>query len=122
MYIIPDKAGDQADHPVADGYRIIRAGMSSYSVKARSYFCYKVIPHQRILRNAAGQVEYESYARMPIIPLAITRQSCARPSSGDRGLPHRIARLDMVLLPLEETHPWKRRNTRPLSSSAPAKA
>jgi glutathione S-transferase len=57
---------------VADGYRIIGAEMSPYSVKVRSYFRYKAIPHQWLLRNAASQAEYEKYARMPIIPLVVT--------------------------------------------------
>ena len=57
---------------MADGYRIIGAEMSPYSVKARSYFRYKAIPHQWILRNAASQAEYEKYARVPIIPLVVT--------------------------------------------------
>jgi glutathione S-transferase len=60
------------DHPVADGYRIIGAEMSPYSVKVRSYFRYKAIPHQWVLRDAASQAEYEKHARMPIIPLVIT--------------------------------------------------
>jgi glutathione S-transferase len=38
----------------------------------RSYFRYKAIPHQWILRNAASQAEYEKHARMPIIPLVVT--------------------------------------------------
>jgi len=53
-------------------YRIIGAEMSPYSVKLRSYFRYKAIPHQWILRNAASQAEYEKYARVPIIPLVVT--------------------------------------------------
>ena len=57
---------------MADGYRIIGAEMSPYSVKVRSYFRYKGIPHQWILRNAASQAEYEKHAKMPIIPLVIT--------------------------------------------------
>lgn len=57
---------------MADGYRIIGAEMSPYSVKVRSYFRYKAIPHQWILRNAASQAEYDKYAKMPIIPLVIT--------------------------------------------------
>jgi len=57
---------------VADGYRIIGAEMSPYSVKVRAYFRYKAIPHQWILRNAASQAEYEKHARMPIIALVIT--------------------------------------------------
>src|SRR4030081_780067 len=58
--------------PMADGYRIIGAEMSPYSVKVRSYFRYKAIPHQWALRNGASQAEYEKYARMPIIPLVVT--------------------------------------------------
>jgi glutathione S-transferase len=46
--------------------------MSPYSVKVRSYFRYKAIPHQWILRNAASQAEYETYAKLPIIPLVVT--------------------------------------------------
>ena len=57
---------------MADGYRIIGAEMSPYSVKVRSYFRYKAIPHQWILRNAESQAEYEKHARMPIIPLVVT--------------------------------------------------
>src|SRR5689334_834522 len=57
---------------MADGYRIIGAEMSPYSVKVRSYFRYKGIPHQWVLRNAASQAEHEKHARMPIIPLVIT--------------------------------------------------
>ena len=57
---------------MAEGYRIIGAEMSPYSVKVRSYFRYKGIPNQRVLRNAAGQAEYEKHTRMPIIPLVIT--------------------------------------------------
>ena len=57
---------------MADGYRIIGAEMSPYSVKVRSYFRYKAIPHQWIMRNAASQAEFEKYAKMPIIPLVIT--------------------------------------------------
>ena len=41
---------------MAEGYRIIGAEMSPYSVKVRSYFRYKAIPHQWVLRNAASQV------------------------------------------------------------------
>jgi glutathione S-transferase len=57
---------------MAEYYRIIGAEMSPYSVKVRSYFRYKSIPHQWILRNAESQAEFEKYARMPIIPLVVT--------------------------------------------------
>jgi glutathione S-transferase len=57
---------------MAGTYRIIGAEMSPYSVKIRSYFRYKAIPHQWVLRNAASQAEFEKYAKMPIVPLVIT--------------------------------------------------
>ena len=57
---------------MADNYRIFGAEMSPYSVKIRSYFRYKAIPHQWISRNAASQAEYEKYAKMPIVPLVVT--------------------------------------------------
>ena len=56
---------------MADGYRIIGAEMSPYSVKVRSYFRYKGIPHQWVSRNAASQPEFEKFAKMPIIPLVV---------------------------------------------------
>src|SRR5664280_2664183 len=65
----------QEENPMADGYRIFGAEMSPYSVKIRSYFRYKAIPHQWILRNAGSQAEYEKYAKMPIIPLVVTPES-----------------------------------------------
>lgn len=57
---------------MADVYRIFGAEMSPYSVKVRSYFRYKAIPHQWILRNTESQAEYEKHAKVPIIPLMVT--------------------------------------------------
>jgi glutathione S-transferase len=62
---------------MADGYRIFGAEMSPYSVKIRSYFRYKAIPHQWILRNSTSQAEYEKYAKLPIIPLVVTPDGTA---------------------------------------------
>src|SRR5262249_5704162 len=45
--------------------------MSPYSVKVRSYFRYKAIPHQWILRNAESQAEYEKHGKIPVIPLVV---------------------------------------------------
>ncbi len=59
---------------MADVYRIFGAEMSPYSVKVRSYFRYKAIPHQWILRNAENQAEYEKHAKLPIVPLVVTPQ------------------------------------------------
>ena len=57
---------------MADVYRIIGAEMSPYSVKVRSYFRTKGIPHQWVLRGPASQAEFEQHAKMPIIPLLVT--------------------------------------------------
>ncbi len=59
---------------MADLYRIFGAEMSPYSVKVRSYFRYKAIPHQWILRNAESQADYQAHAKLPIIPLVVTPQ------------------------------------------------
>jgi glutathione S-transferase len=59
---------------MADLYRIFGAEMSPYSVKVRSYFRYKAIPHQWILRNAESNAEYSKFSKLPIIPLVVTPQ------------------------------------------------
>jgi glutathione S-transferase len=59
---------------MTDVYRVFGAEMSPYSVKVRSYFRYKGIPHRWILRNAESEKEYATYARLPIIPLVVTPQ------------------------------------------------
>ncbi len=60
---------------MADRYRIFGAELSPYSVKVRSYFRYKGIPHQWIIRNPDSQSEYQKYARLPIVPLVVTPQN-----------------------------------------------
>ena len=62
---------------MADSYRIIGAEMSPYSVKVRSYFRYKEIPHRWILRNADTQAVYEKFAKLPIIPLVVTPEDAS---------------------------------------------
>jgi glutathione S-transferase len=46
--------------------------MSPYSVKVRSYFRYKALPHEWIVRSVATQAEYQKYAKLPIVPLVVT--------------------------------------------------
>ncbi len=48
-------------------YRIFGSEMSPYSLKVRSYFRYKNIPHEWLLRGANSE-EYQKYARLPIVP------------------------------------------------------
>ncbi|HBZ69475.1 MAG TPA: glutathione S-transferase family protein [Deltaproteobacteria bacterium] len=53
-------------------YRIFGVEMSPYSVKVRSYFRYKGIPHQWIVRSLETQPEFQKYAKLPIVPLVVT--------------------------------------------------
>ena len=57
---------------MANIYRIFGAELSPYSVKVRSWFRYKGIPHKWIIRNSDSQAEYQKYARLPIVPLVVT--------------------------------------------------
>jgi glutathione S-transferase len=53
-------------------YRIFGAEVSPYSVKVRSYFRYKGVPHEWIVRSSATQAEYQKHAKLPLIPLVVT--------------------------------------------------
>jgi len=55
-----------------DPHRIYGVELSPYSVKVRSYFRYKGIPHVWILRSAKTQGEFQKYARLPLIPLVVS--------------------------------------------------
>lgn len=53
-------------------YRIYGAEMSPYSVKVRSYFRFKAIPHRWLVRNADTMADYQKFAKLPIVPLVVT--------------------------------------------------
>ncbi len=53
-------------------YRIFGIELSPYSVKVRSYFRYKDIPHEWIVRNTNNMAEFQKYARLPLVPLVVT--------------------------------------------------
>ena len=57
---------------MSDVYRIFGADVSPYSVKVRSYFRYKGIPHEWITRDANSQAEYQKVAKLPLIPAVAT--------------------------------------------------
>jgi glutathione S-transferase len=57
---------------MSDPYRIFGVELSPYSVKIRSYFRYKRLPHTWIVRNAASMADYQKFAKLPIIPLVVT--------------------------------------------------
>ena len=53
-------------------YRIFGNELSPYSVKVRSYFRYKQLPHEWIVRNPSVEEEFKRYAKLPLIPLVVT--------------------------------------------------
>ncbi|HLK23226.1 MAG TPA: glutathione S-transferase family protein, partial [Caulobacteraceae bacterium] len=53
-------------------WRIFGSEMSPYSVKVRSYFRYKGLPHRWIARRAENDDDYRRYARLPIVPTVAT--------------------------------------------------
>ncbi len=53
-------------------YRIFGSELSPYSVKVRSYFRYKNIAHEWLLRSPANQAEFQKYAKLPLVPLVVT--------------------------------------------------
>ncbi|WP_068875564.1 MULTISPECIES: glutathione S-transferase family protein [unclassified Phenylobacterium] len=57
---------------MAAPYRIFGSEMSPYSVKVRSYFRFKGVPHEWIPRNADSDEAYRRYAKLPIVPTVAT--------------------------------------------------
>jgi glutathione S-transferase len=57
---------------MARRYRIFGAELSPYSVKVRSYFRYKGIPHEWTVRGPDNQAEFQKYAKLPLMPLVVT--------------------------------------------------
>jgi len=53
-------------------YRIFGSELSPYSVKVRSFFRYKNLPHEWIPRSPAVQGEFQKYAKLPLVPLVVT--------------------------------------------------
>ena len=53
-------------------HRIFGSELSPYSVKVRSYFRFKNLPHEWILRSPANQAEFQKYAKLPLVPLVVT--------------------------------------------------
>lgn len=62
-------------------YRIYGSEMSPYSVKVRSYIRYKGIPHEWIVRSADKMEEFQSYAKLPLIPLVVAPDESAMQDS-----------------------------------------
>src|SRR3984957_19751933 len=56
-------------------YRIHGIELSPYSVKVRSYFRYKGIPHRWIPRSLDADGEYQKYSKLPLVPLVVTPEN-----------------------------------------------
>jgi glutathione S-transferase len=59
---------------MAGVYRVHGVEISPYSVKVRSYFRYKGIPHKWIPRNRDAEGEYQKFVKLPLVPLVVTPQ------------------------------------------------
>ena len=57
---------------MANPYRIFGNELSPYSVKVRSYFRYKQLPYEWIIRNPSVEEEFTRYAKLPLVPLVVT--------------------------------------------------
>ena len=57
---------------MSNRYRIFGNELSPYSVKVRSYFRYKNVPHEWIVRSIGVMDEFNRYAKLPLIPLVVT--------------------------------------------------
>src|ERR1700691_4785833 len=80
-------------------YRVHGVEISPYSVKVRSYFRYKGIPHRWIPRNRDAGNEYQKYDKLPLVPLVVTPD--------DQGLQDSTPIIEHVdaLHPLPSIHP-----------------
>ncbi|MEM7017887.1 MAG: glutathione S-transferase family protein [Pseudomonadota bacterium] len=56
---------------MSDLFRIFGAELSPYSVKVRSWFRYKQIPHQWLSRGDDPDI-YQRLAKLPLVPLVVT--------------------------------------------------
>ena len=59
---------------MAEVYRIFGSEMSPYSVKVRSYFRFKGIPHRWVPRSPTSDEDYKRFAKLPIVPTVATPQ------------------------------------------------
>ncbi len=80
-------------------YRIYGVELSPFSVKVRSYFRYKQVPHRWIVRNSETMADYQKLARIPIIPLVVTPDE-----EGIQDSTPIMEKID-VLFPEPSTHP-----------------
>src|SRR5690606_2106473 len=68
-------------HRMTDTYRIFGSELSPYSVKVRSWFRYKRVPHEWIIRGPANEAEFTKHAKLPLIPLVVLPDGSAMQDS-----------------------------------------
>lgn len=64
-----------------DSYRIFGVELSPYSLKVRSYFRYKNIPHIWIARSDDDMGEFSKFAKLPLVPLVVSSHGDAMQDS-----------------------------------------
>ena len=99
-------------------YRIFGSELSPYSVKVRSYFRYKRLPHEWLLRSPADQAEFQKYAKLPLVPLVVTRTDGGRGHQDSTPIIERFeARAQPSLLPDDPRSPSSRPCSRNMATS-----
>jgi glutathione S-transferase len=66
---------------MSERWRIFGMELSPYSVKVRSYFRWKRIPHEWIVRGVANEAEFSRYAKLPLVPLVVAPDGTAMQDS-----------------------------------------
>ena len=66
---------------MSDAHRIIGSENSPYSIKVRSYFRYKDLPHEWVIRGPSNMEEFKAKAKLPLIPLVIAPDGSATQDS-----------------------------------------
>ena len=56
---------------MAEADRIFGAELSPYSVKVRSYYRYKGLPHRWVVRNSNTMADYQKHSKIAIVPLVV---------------------------------------------------
>src|SRR6266404_5240393 len=79
-------------------YRLFGSELSPYSVKVRSYFRYKGLEHEWLLRSPANQAEFQKYAKLPLVPLVVM-------SPNDKGESEGVQDSTPIIERFEASHP-----------------
>lgn len=58
-------------------WRIYGLELSPYSVKVRSAFRYKRVPHEWVVRHLGNMAEFQKHAKLPLIPLVVAPDGSA---------------------------------------------